>query len=626
MIDELRQKFEEFTEWATRSTKNLVISLVGLWGGALLLLFLAVWIPSVVTENALKEAQQIILTAQTQVENASTRYDSESKWPKPEYISGLAGNLSQAQQWLSNDEWTDAGKTMIGAQKALAKAKAGSWNPDDTLMWASRAKESADQAKRLGSIVITTLDTNAKLQSDARAQQVKTDGLFSGAQGNRTNTVTRFGQEKGDVLSKYTSQMETDLKAAQDAQTNGQRYIDAAKLMLPPANDTRNIGDPKQAMAEFDLAKIEIDKINTLAKQVTAGLDLQKEAKANSASRTKEAGNAVSNALVTIQNVVNTRGYTLDKALSQANAFYMQADTAQKLAARTLVSPIASEGSKLDYVLAYQSANEAISISGKVTTEVKFQTDTADTAQAKISQFPSVFAQVNTVVDQAARDLNTLLSYHAKSTWSDVSNAVNSARNLITEATSHFEKAKGLISLQVQQFVQGLSEINIGLDNLGSAQSQAQGLITKTASLEILRAQWPGAESSATNAINGASPTVDQYRGYSSRAVSELSSANGSLSSARSSALQLRWQDAINSANTAISQANNAKSWAKSDYDAEMARQRAAEEARQRAAEEAARAAAESSSPSNSWSGSSGGGGGSSNSWSESGGGDSNSW
>lgn len=581
MINEVRDRLETFTEWSTRTTQNLIISLTALWGGALILLILATWIPSTVTKGAIERAQIAVSESTADVTNASTRFKNESKWPLPRYTEGLAGIVADADRWVSDTEWTDENGEQVGAQKALALAQAGNWNPDTTLYWAKVAQENADLAKQLGAVVTGKLDVNAKLQNDARLKISETDKLLSNANTSRSDAQSRLNKERGDFLSKYSVSLDKVLLSANDSQTKGQGYLDAAIANMPPADDIWNLGDPDTALVELLKAKMEIDKINVLAGEVTSGLDLQKTAKAEAGTQTAQAEIEVRNAWATIQNVANTRGYTLDKALAQANSLYNQANSQQQLAAVTLVSPIESEGGKLDFLLAYQSALEALKSSGKVNTEVKMQTDTADEAQTKISKYPSTLTAVNTVVDQADRDRSGLTSNHAQGTWSDVANAAESAREYIRQAAIHFDNAVREVSLQFQQFVLALKEANLALDSLESARLEAQSVINRYGELENLRLiQWPAAESSAVSAINSAGPTVSIYSGYSYRAVSELSNANGSLSSARTYAMQLQWQSAIDSAGTAYTQANNAASWAQSDYDDEIDRQ-AAERQRQ---------------------------------------------
>lgn len=632
----MKEKWYAWVEWSTRSVQNLAVSLVSLLGLAFLLLFLANWIPSVITERAISEATQTIAQAKILHTEVSGRHQAETPWYKPSYSDGLDEKLREALNWLGDYEWSDeeTRSHYWGAQRALAKAKG--LNPDEVLYWANTAQKSAAQAQALLQSITETLNENQTLRQKARQELKGQTDAHVQAVTRLKQPKERFSAESGQYLKQYMNPLEDALKQSETVEQNARSYLQSAQEFLPEDNSIQGRGDPRSAQAETDKAKVEIQKINTLAQQVTTSLDYQKEASQNAKPRTDQAKGENEKTWGHIQGIVQSRSFSLDKALSQAHALYRQAEAAYQKAENALQTPIAQEGGKIDYPLAYESAKSAITLAGQATTEANRQVAMADEANANIAKYPARFAEVSAIVERAKTDFQTLASQHARETWTTVASAVDNATRFLGSAQLHFGRAKDEVSLTVQRFADAIADINQAFTYLGNAQSEAQSLISHTATLEGYHRNWPGVESTAISAINSASPTVNSLRSYSSRAVSELGSANGDLTTARSYAAQKRWHDAINSAQSAVSRANNAASWAKADkasHDAAEEARKRAEEAARRAAEEQRRRSSDSftspsrgggfSSPSGGWSS---GRGSDNNSWGSGRSSDNNSW
>jgi uncharacterized membrane protein YgcG len=609
---EAQRKFEQFSRWLSRSYTNLGIVMAPIVAIGLLGFWLAFIMPGQVTASAMATAQSTHDNARGQLQTAYDRYKSEAKWYREGhgYIDGMYDTLVNSQ----NDILASAAKR--------AEADAVSLDPDEKLSLAKEATKLANDALGLINGVTTKLDQNKRLKAQTFENHAKADKERKQMDATVNAVETRFGNEAGSYLAKYTDTYATDLQTSKDHQGQASNYFATASFFLPSNEDVGN-GDPNEAQRNLDLMSTSAASAIEFAGKVTTGLDYQALAKSSAQPSTTQAKDQYDTAIVHTNNIKQQRQYWL----TTSGGFLVQS-----LAKLTEAQTALAAAPPLDYPVAFEAAKSSLTLSKQAITRANDEVAAADAAAQTIGRIDTRVGEVNDHITRAQAARDTLAANHAQDTWSDVSDFVNQAIGMVNQARQFQADARAFIAITVQEFFKGKESADAGITSLAKADELASAVETRRNDLEAVRAQWPTCRATANSKISNSQGTVERYSGYSSSAVNDFNAAVSLFNTAQSRANSGHYAQACADASAAGTAAVNAANKAERAYDDEMDRQRrqreaeaAAERARQQAAEDAARRQRDSSSSSGASGGYSGGGysSGGSDSYSSGGGSDS---
>lgn len=600
--------------WATRDLTRLITSSVVLVALGLICVTAPFWVTASYYRS-LDGLDIQLKTLKNDKDGLTTEYDAQKRWFNPTYMTSI------------NSSYAAMDSETFLVSEALKKAR-GSWLDLDQI--GNQTKEANVHLKSASEWLAkakANLVENRTVQSNARAKFVETHRLYDAASATLSDADKRFGKEAGQYLKKYTQQYGESLTGAKQASANAQKSFDASQGMLPLDADTSQKGDPKAVIAEIEqVTLLQITQINTLAKKVTAGLDYQIEA-ANQAQPTLATAQGKTRAARDrIDEIVRTRGYSLDKSLAGAEALYKQAMGTRKLSEDAAATLVLGEG-KYDFPEIYEQAKQTIAFSDQSVGAVNQQVALADSAIQKISTIRGRFAQVNSVIANADISKRTLESYHNPVVWTGVANNITTANGKVNNAQAGLSDAVSLSDLAHQQFADANTRADFAISELNVAEGFAKDVIAAATLHEQNRSSWPGIEAAAVRTINGERSNIKSYGGYDASASNDFRTAESLLDQARTFASDRQFKNANDKGEEAHRKARGTGDRAYNAYLAEQARltqvahaktqaeaDRRAEAERQRQAVEAERArkAAESTCCSSTGGGSSYGGGSSS--------------
>lgn len=573
-------------EWATREKDNLAYTLVGCAVVAFIG-FLMIFGPIGVANGQVEKAEATIKTQQALIETAQKQLQIQELWFANDYVIGLAEILATAE---------DA-QHLGAATTKLADAKRQFW-PEEKYNLANEALNLAggqdtESVANLVSSVIKKLTENDALRTNARASFALSVQSVTSSRGALTEAQKLFDRVAPDHLSKYVKPLDDKLKSVSDKVDEAQSALDAAQLFLPLDSTEDKSGDPKAAQTEIDKAKALIDEINVLAKEVTASLGELETAKRDARPTTDAAVVKAGDARRHIDDIVVSRGFSLDKALREADNLQGQATGQLQIAKDALAFPDPQEG-KYDYLAAYNAAKQSLTLSDQAVDEADQQVAFFENATKLIAEFGVRLNVVNGLLNTADSSLRTLSDYHAKSVWNDVANNVTTGRAGLESAKMSIGQAATNVSLLVQHFSDADQQADTAHELLNQAEVLANAVINRSSSLEGFRAEWPGSESNAQNVINAQSGDIATYGGYDGGAASDYNQAVSLLNQARVDAREWKYEDAVNSANRARNLADGTGNRAYQAYESEMDRRTevAYQETQQQEAADAASTAA----------------------------------
>lgn len=546
-------------------------------GVFIILSILGIILPGVAKKTAVANGQEAYDQALQMYNDDNRVMQLQQLYFLPSYLDGLDQKQLQAYDLI-----TLSGNTLADAKKPRLSL-------DESISLANLAKKQATDAHAIVVNVKASLDENERLRSTAQASLEQLTAQYGVANTLLGQVSGRYNNEKDQWLSKYMGPIGEKLSSATGSLKSASDNIALAQVNLPALDSTSHTGDPKTAQVQLDTAKIQIDSINSLMSEVTAGLDYQKEAKAQAAPTISKANSGVPLAIGHINDIVRTRGYTLDKALATANSLSTQAEN--ELAQAQLIMTTPLEGGKLDYPAAYELAKSSVEHANQAYVEVDRQTRLEDSARTKLSLYASALATANTAVSQANISYGILSANHAYDTYSDVSGYIDTANTYLSEAESVKASALQAVDIRQQRFEEADRLAGDALSKLSQVKEYADTVTSRAVSLEIARGDWPGKRNTASSIIESERSEVSNYGSYSSSAKSDFNSAVDYYNQALDDAETAHYQAACDNADTAANLASGTGSKAHrayDDYQAEQERQRQAEEeARQRAIDEA---------------------------------------
>lgn len=551
-------------EWATREKYNLAYTLVGCAVVAFVG-FLMIFGPIGVANGQFEKAEIAIETQQTLIESAQTNLVLQERWFASEYVNGLAEILAMAGD----------GQHLGAAENKLADAKRQFW-PEEKYNLANEALNLAggqdtESVANLVSSVIKKLTENDALRTNARASLVRSAQSLTSLRGALTEAQKLFDRVAPDHLSKYVKPLDDKLKSVSDKVDEAQNALDAAQSFLPLDSTQDKSGDPNAAQAEIDKAKALIDDINVLTKQVTASLGELEIAKRDAQQTKDSATVSVKNARGHIDMIVTMNGFSLDKALKEADRLQGQAAGQLKIAVEALATSDPVEG-KFDYMVAYDAAKESIKLSDQAISETDHQVALYDNANKRIASFQARFNVVNGLLNTADGARSTLSNYHARSVWNDVANNVMAGRTDLESAKTSIGQATTNVSLLVQNFSDADQQAGAAHESLNRAEALGNAVVSRASTLEGYRSEWPTSEGSAQNIINAQSGDIAIYGGYDGGAVSDYNQADSLLNQARAFAREWKYEDAVNKAHQAGNLADGTGNRAYQAYESEMGR------------------------------------------------------
>ncbi len=594
-MEEFKFRLDEIISWSGKSVQNFALS-QGIAFSIMLLGYLLLFsIPGWVIKSTTESAQNAISVVEIAQNNLVERDRSESSWFETEYVEAIP------------DKFVELDSTIESAKALLSGNVAGA---NQRLENAKEAASLAEQAETILWEIEINLDDNQRLQETAFALFTSTVEDVDAASAAYGQVQSRYDNQNALYQPKYTTPLSEKLQTAASQNQKARNELALADSYLPPVGANDHTGDPFSAIHSLDQAKIEVDEINALMEQVTAGLDYQATTKLEAGPKAQQAVTALRDSENHVAAIQQATGYWLDDAENQL----FTASTQLELAQATLNDSL---DGYVDYPVAYEAAVASIAASASAKSSANTEVESARLAHTDLISLVNLAQSAQTVVDHAEVSQVTLDSKHANSTWVSIATNVTQANSLIASANNRVLTAREYLALDTQRFNDAYRQTQSAIGELNTAKNLAQDVINKTLSLESYRSEWPNAESRASSAISAERPRVNSYGSYSYSAKSDFDRAESLLSSARLNASSRKFEPAVSEANSAATVVYGTGSrayGAYEDYQEEQERQRlAAEEAAERAAERAAEAARQAS-ESSSFDYSSGGS--SSNSWS----------
>ncbi len=513
-------------------------------------------IPNATRNATLNSANSAIQTAGSNKPQVDTALKAQKGWYVLSYTAGLPEQLQQAQASIDSAN--------VRLQQAR---KANSF--DESIRLASDANQYAAQASQLMNQVQAQLTANDQKRTQANDRLGSQTTDLANAMSVSEASRQRYNQESAQWLKKYMNPLGDAIMQASSHSKIADNSMLAAAAVMPPTADVSQRGDPLAALTSLDQAKVAIDQINALAKQVTAGLDLQKEAQANAKFTIDKAQVQVQLASTHMQDVVASRGYTADKALSTANSLFVQAEQELAQAYQTMSTPDAREG-KTDYLAVFTSAQASITHANQVFAEVDRQKTLDDSARQKLSQVSQTLITANAAISTAQSDLSTLRFNHAAGTWSSVADNVTVAQNNV--ASAHQMQYDAQQAIVQQSFVLADQKATDTLGQLNQATQLAQAVSSFEGNLESYRTQWPSIHDDAASTINAQTSEITSYGSYDTGAQNDYNSAVDKLRQAESAASNQYYENACSLAQQAKSLASDTGSRAYSAYEDEQRR------------------------------------------------------
>lgn len=520
------------------------------------------------------------------------RFKIETIWFEKNagYVEDASKKLQDAKGLLSDE-------TENGARKLLARATSERKVPK-ALELTEQAKKSLEQASQLVKEVNERLDQNQALRASVRQSVLSISQLVSTTQPVLSTALVRLSEEQISHLAKYTSQSENALSHSEGRMTQVNEMLMNAVALMPADTDVSGAGNPTMAQAELDKAKALIDEINTLMSKVTADLDYLKKTRENASQKVADSKTTYAQSKNYVDGLQRQTSFWFNAAYESLKVSAASRDGADS----ALVTVV--EDGKVDLPLAYESAVSSIQNSMAAVSSVDGEISDEQSARSGSLLITSRVSQVNVSIGQAINAQSTMQLYHNISTWTGVSGHVSTAKSLVQQAIANAAKALDLIKLEIQKFADGKAEANNGLTKLDQAQGLAVAVVDRKSTLESSRSQWSSAEQSAASMINSERANVQNYGAYDGGAVNSFNTAVSQLNSAQSHASSGFYEEAVNEASAAYSNASGTGSRAYQAYESEMERQRQAraaatrqaiaeEEARQQAAADAARRASQ---------------------------------
>jgi hypothetical protein len=566
----------DFLRWFHRKPGNSWLTFGGLVATFLLGFFLTFTLPSSVKAASLDAARAEIALVEQNEAAVRQEFFLQERWFSPPYVAQIPGMVQQSEACVKS------------AKDALHQAESA-WSVDRAVLYAKSARASAFEASSTIGQIWDVLNGNSDLLDRSRAVFETVSSEAASLSNLLDGAATRYANEHDRFLLKYTEPMAMSLSTAGNTKASAVQYIAAAHAVLPPPEDKSGIGDPNAALQNLDTAKALVEKVNTLAEQVTAGLDYQREAVDNVDPTIQTADSRITSADRHMSDLATSRGYTKDKALSVADGFFRQAVGFRDQAKSIMASPVTEENGKVDAPAAYEAAKQAIANADQSTAEADYQVVWEDGTRQKLASYASVLISANDTLSQAVRAEQILKNSHAHDVWNDVSMNLDSARSNIQTAENHKNNALSALDISQQRFQDANSEAQRALTALNQVLSLAQAVSDRAGHLEGFRSSWPAAHSNAQSVIAGERSNVESYGSYDSAARNDFNSAVNLLAQAEGEAVAWRYEPAVNNANSAATLASGTGSRSYRAYEDEQDRLRRAEEARKRAAEEAER-------------------------------------
>jgi hypothetical protein len=564
--------FSGFLEWFHERPGNFWKTIGALTIIFLLGVFLTFVLPSWAKNSAIEMAQQSISLANENHEVANQEYTIQQGWFEEAYVSQIPGLFRKVKEDLDS------------AELLLAEASVG-FSVDTSVEKANLAKNSAEKASQTIGQINGILKANRDVCAQARKQlqSVNTDMKALGIL--LDSVASRFAEENTFYLKKYTSPMVHALSSAAEKKIGAENNIALATSVLPPDEESNHRGDPLAALQNFDAASALIIEINTLAAQVTAGLDYQHEALIMVGPTIEKADGAIILANGHMEKTINARGYTKDKALAAADTL-LHLSIKQRDQAKSIKLIVVEDG-KFDAPGAYEAAKSAVQNATDSYQEIDRQMAFEDAAREALASYQSYLQLANASINQAEIDQQTLTTNHASDIWFAESGYVGVAYNNIELAERHRQAALIALDLRQQRFFDADQESKSAITALSNSTDLSKAVSVKAAYLENFRREWPSVHSRTQNTINAEAPQVQMYGSYDWAAKNDFDSSVTLLSQAEREASSRYYEPAVNNAKKAMSLVSGTGSRCYNSY--EEHKRREEEEARRRAAEEAER-------------------------------------
>ncbi len=566
--------FRQIDEWVTRSWKHFIVTLIALSCAAMFCGFLGFILPQLAADSALSSALTAMTDEQNHLDTVQSTLDEQTAWFVSSYVTGLDGLVTR-----SRNQFVEATKSFeLGKQEKSLDRKIELLGQAEDLFKGSRV----DSVKSLLSLVEITIGTNNGKRDTAR-RLYDTTAQSVAPLGEQTAPLTkRYTDESPLYLSIYMVPLGADVQKMNDTRKNASDTLARALSLLPVDGDTSGVGDPDAATRELNLINGADGLVATTTGLITSNtktLDYQKTATAEAQSKTDQAVTDLASVRALIDGTAISRSWSLDKALKEAQRLYLEATPILSSAQSELVINV--EGDKKDLPAAYEHARAASKKASEATAEVNNQITLADTSQQLINDYDTKRSDSQGIIDSAVNKRATLVSYHATTTWSDVSNKVADAQVEMMNAANSFDSAK--TAHADQRFNDAKKSIDDADTSLANAKSYAQTIIDRALTLESYRTNWPSHRDNAQQMIDNQRTNVSLYRTEDYSAANDYDTAVSWLNSANTYASERDYGQAISYADQAYSKANGTGQRLANAFSNRIAREKREEEERQAA-------------------------------------------
>lgn len=561
-----KKTFVEFLDWIVSTRQNLVKAILALVmitaTGAYLMM-----VPWRIRERSISKLSDEITSTNERIHDVSHEWEKVDQWYDPSYDDQFNSQLNLALEKINSaEQYRDSAKEIDSPDSSIATAQIGMTAVELADTYVESADLYIDNANQSRETAVNGFDVANKRLSELNKNA---DAILRG-----------FNKEAQYYPQKRIAEYRMDIDSSHSELNEVKGLLLNAQQVLPADSDETNKGNPNRANGLLTRAGQELDTYQKLLGQVSEWSATLKEARLNAEPVLNAARDKIATSEATIENVSRTRGYRLDGALNGAVSLLQQAKAQIDFGQNELSQK------PTDYITALAAAQAAQLYAETSENEVKVQIELDNESMRLISELRDNIKETTQLTSRSAASLQVLASYHDQAAWSHVANNVTDSKNALVQAQ------KDLVDLEAaranQQFKLAVGEGLAGLDMLKQARMFVTNVDTAANKLESARSSWAVVEADAHAAIVDSRVQVNQYAGYSSRAVTQLAHAESLLNEAQNLVAGRYYYPAVEKAQAAATEAREAKRLAYADYQDEQRR-----EARRQAAEAAAAAAAE---------------------------------
>ncbi len=533
-----------------------------LWSsGAFLVFLLGFWLaivrPGFIADEEYQSAVKGLQAQTAALQKVEVAYQAMEPWYKPKYMSDAQQTLEQLRTSVGNITTDITEAEGMGA--------------DDKYEHAHAAKQKLASVAGNIKTLQSELDHLDQSTATIRTRFNEVQRLVPKAHDSYVAVHERFNADHTRYLAKYMDPLDTKLTDTTQSFLRIDRMYPAIWAALPPAEDTTRTGDPDAALVALNIVDQIFFGIKENIRQAANELDLQQLAEQKAQPTTLEARGRIDGVESALLTTEQKHGLTPDKALRQAYGAFHSATQHVAEAERALKAGDNPEAYKMS-----QNALQQFERSIQIAQE---QVNLKQKTLAALEILKQDVSEAKSLLATASDNLSVLRNDHATSAWSDVRNVHESVTDLVANARNAIKEAEVLTHISVQEYQEATVLLNEYSSLLSTTQSSANEVHAKRLTLETAKSAWPSKRRRAANAIEEARSTVHSYGDYSSSAESDFADAESLFREANRAGNRRDFVAAIEYADRAYNQANDADNEASDAYQRHLLAEAAAEAA-----------------------------------------------